>query len=313
AGRRDDRAGGRVDGARAARAGRPPRERGRLAVPDGGDERARSADDPVSARGAAAGRAPDGAAARHARPERRAVQLPRRAVVGLHGRLGPGARPPRLRARDRGLLRAALPSRGHRRLRTPPPRPAGGVPCRRTTRRRRMQRIFVTGASSGIGAGLARHYARPGATLGLVARRAARLEAVARDVRAAGAEAHVYAADVAAPGAMQAAIAAARAGAGGADLVGANAGVGIRNALREGEAAEVARLLQINVIGVTNTVIPFVPAMLRQGSGVLCAISSVAGHRALPGRVAYSASKKAVTTFMVGLRMDLHGSGVHAM
>lgn len=176
-----------------------------------------------------------------------------------------------------------------------------------------MQRIFVTGASSGIGAGLARHYARPGATLGLVARRAARLEAVARDVRAAGAEAHVYAADVADTDAMQAAIAAFLAAAGGADLVVANAGVGIRNALHEGEAAEVARLLQINVIGVTNTVIPFVPAMLRQGSGVLCAISSVAGHRALPGRVAYSASKKAVTTFMDGLRMDLHGSGVHAM
>lgn len=46
---------------------------------------------------------------------------------------------------------------------------------------------------------------------------------------------------------------------------------------------------------------------------VLCAVSSVAGHLALPGRVAYSASKKAVTTFMDGLRMELHGSGVHAM
>jgi short-subunit dehydrogenase len=101
--------------------------------------------------------------------------------------------------------------------------------------------------------------------------------------------------------------------AGGADLVVANAGVGIRSALQEGDAEEVARLMQINVIGVTNTIVPFLPAMIGKRSGVLCAISSVAGHRALPGRVAYSASKKAVTTFMDGLRMDLHGTGVHAM
>src|SRR5690606_1796937 len=66
-----------------------------------------------------------------------------------------------------------------------------------------MQRIFLTGASSGLGAGLARHYARPGATLGLVARRAAQLEQVARDVRAAGAAAHLYVADVADTDAMQ--------------------------------------------------------------------------------------------------------------
>jgi short-subunit dehydrogenase len=176
-----------------------------------------------------------------------------------------------------------------------------------------VQRVFITGASSGIGAGLARHYARPGATLGLVARRAPLLEAVAKEVRAAGAAAHVYAADVADTEEMRAASQRFLSEAGGADLVIANAGVGIRSALREGEAAEVARLFEINLIGVTNTVIPFLPRMLEQRSGVLCAVSSVAGHRALPGRVAYSASKKAVTTFMDGLRMELHGSGVHAM
>ncbi len=64
---------------------------------------------------------------------------------------------------------------------------------------------------------------------------------------------------------------------------------------------------------VTNTVVPFLPRTLEQRSGVLCAVSSVASHRALPGPVAYSASKQAVTTFMDGLRMELHGSGVHAM
>ena len=176
-----------------------------------------------------------------------------------------------------------------------------------------MQRVFITGASSGIGEGLARHYARPGAVIGLVARRAPLLEGIAKELRASGAAAHVYAADVADTDEMRTASERFLADAGGADLVIANAGVGIRSALLEGEAAEVARLFQINLIGVTNTVIPFLPRMVQQGSGVLCAVSSVAGHRALPGRVAYASSKRAVTTFMDGLRMELYGTGVHAM
>ena len=176
-----------------------------------------------------------------------------------------------------------------------------------------MQRVFITGASSGLGAGLARHYAVPGATLGLVARRAALLDEVAAELRAAGATAHVYVADVSDTAAMRAAIERFLGDAGGVDGVIANAGVGSGRPLRDGDAEEVARLMRINVIGVTNTVVPFVPVMLAQRAGVLCAISSMAGHRATPGRVPYAASKKAVTTFMDGLRMDLHGSGVHAM
>lgn len=176
-----------------------------------------------------------------------------------------------------------------------------------------MQRVFITGASSGLGDGLARHYAKPGATLGLVARRTALLDALAKELRDAGATAHVYAGDVADTAAMRATSERFVADAGGVDLVVANAGVGIRSALHEGNSEEVAQLLQINVIGVTNTLIPFVPTMLAQRSGVLCAVSSVAGLRAMPGRVAYSASKGAVTQFMDGLRMDLHGTGVHAM
>ena len=176
-----------------------------------------------------------------------------------------------------------------------------------------MQRVFITGASSGLGAGLARHYGKPGATLGLVARRAALLETVAEELRAAGATAHVYVADVADTAAMRTAIERFLGDAGGVDGVIANAGVGSGRPMLEGDAEEVARLMRINVIGVTNTVVPFLPVMLAQHAGVLCAISSMAGHRATPGRVPYGASKKAVTTFMDGLRMDLHGSGVHAM
>ncbi|MBI3892368.1 MAG: SDR family NAD(P)-dependent oxidoreductase [Candidatus Wallbacteria bacterium] len=58
---------------------------------------------------------------------------------------------------------------------------------------------------------------------------------------------------------------------------------------------------------------PFAPAMIAQGTGVLSAVSSVLGFFAVPGRSPYCASKAAVHAFMNGLRMDLHGTGVHAM
>jgi short-subunit dehydrogenase len=176
-----------------------------------------------------------------------------------------------------------------------------------------MRRIFITGASSGIGGALARRLAGPDVTVGLVARRRELLDQLATELRARGASVDVHAADVADTEAMKRIVGTFLDAAGGADLVVANAGIGIRSGLREGEVADVARLFQVNVIGVTNTVVPFVPAMLAQGSGVLLAVASMAGWRALPGRTAYSASKAAVITFMDGLRMELTGSGVHAM
>ena len=174
-------------------------------------------------------------------------------------------------------------------------------------------RVFITGASSGLGEGLARHYAQAGAVIGLCARRAPLLAQLAEKIRATGARAHVYAADVSNTADMQRAAADFVRDAGGVDLVIANAGVGIAHGTLEGKSEPIAKLMQVNVIGVTNTVVPFVPAMLEQRSGVLAAVSSVAGHRGLPGRAAYSASKAAVITFMDALRLDLEGTGVHAM
>lgn len=101
--------------------------------------------------------------------------------------------------------------------------------------------------------------------------------------------------------------------AGGADLVVANAGIGEGRRTERVDPARVAEVFGVNLIGTSNTLLPFVGPMRAQGSGVLAAVASVAGFRALPGSVSYSASKAAVLTFMEGLRMDLHGSGVHAM
>jgi short-subunit dehydrogenase len=174
-------------------------------------------------------------------------------------------------------------------------------------------RVFVTGASSGLGEGLARHYAQPGATIGLCARRASVLSDVAEAIESAGARAIVKVADVADTAAMEKAAVDFAGEAGGVDLVVANAGIGIPHRTLQGQSEPIARLMQINVIGVTNTIVPFVPIMLRQGTGTLVAMASVAGLRGLPGRAAYSASKAAVITFMDALRLELQGTAVHAM
>jgi len=176
-----------------------------------------------------------------------------------------------------------------------------------------IRRLFVTGASTGLGQGLADHYARAGAHLGLVARRESLLRELEKEWTGRGARVEVYAGDVADTGFMARSAQAFVVAAGGVDLVLANAGVAIAHRVLEGESRDIAWLMSVNAIGVTNTVVPFIPAMLKQGSGVLCAVSSSAGHRPLPGRAAYSASKACVTSFMTSLRMDLHGTGVHAM
>lgn len=176
-----------------------------------------------------------------------------------------------------------------------------------------LQRVFITGASSGLGEGLARHYAVRGAVLGLVARRAEKLKTLADDLQSCGAQAHIYPQDVSDTAAMSQIAAHFFSAAGGIDLVIANAGVGLKFSVQEETADQVVRLMNTNVNGVINTLLPFIPAMVARGSGVLVGMSSTAAFRALPWRSAYCASKAAVKVYMDGIRMELRGTGVHAM
>jgi hypothetical protein len=169
-------------------------------------------------------------------------------------------------------------------------------------------RVFITGASSGIGEALARHYAAAGATLGLVARRAAQLRAIADSIST---PASVYALDVADGAALAAAAQDFIARHGLPDIVIANAG--ISSGTRAELAADLdvlSRILQVNVLGLAATLQPFVAPMRARGRGALVGIASVAGFRGLPGAGAYCASKSAAITWMEGLRIELHGSGV---
>jgi len=168
--------------------------------------------------------------------------------------------------------------------------------------------VFLTGATSGIGEALARHYAARGAKLGLLARRRELLESL-RDRLPGGAQ--TYAADVRDLAAVKAAAADFIGRHGVPGLVIANAGISHGTLTEHAEDVEVFReILDINVMGMVNTFHPFVAAMRESGRGTLAGIASVAGYRGLPGVGAYSASKAAAIRYLESLRVELRGSGV---
>jgi len=178
-----------------------------------------------------------------------------------------------------------------------------------STRVTRALTVFLTGASSGLGEALALHYAKAGATLGLVARRAAELERVATTI--APATVATYAADVRDAAAMGAAGRDFIARHGLPDVVIANAGVS-RGTLADeaGDLAVFRDVFDTNVMGLVNTLHPFIGPMRAARRGTLVGVASLAGIRGLPGAGAYSASKAAVTRVLESLRVELRGSGV---
>lgn len=170
------------------------------------------------------------------------------------------------------------------------------------------QRVFITGASSGIGAALARAWAARGASLGLVGRRRNALEALAASLPG---EHLVLVADVADAAQMSAAAQSFMSRFGVPDIVVANAGVSAGTLSEEqGDLAVFERILRTNLIGMVASFQPFIREMRRAKRGQLVGISSVAGVRGLPGAGAYSASKAAASRYLESLRVELRGTGV---
>ena len=170
------------------------------------------------------------------------------------------------------------------------------------------QRIFLTGASSGLGTALARLYGESGAVLGLAARRGEKLDQLAAELSA---PCFTYPLDVADSQAVARAAEDFIQRAGVPDIVIANAGISIGTLTEDGnDLAVFARVMAVNVQGMVNTFHPFVAPMRRERRGRLVGISSVASIRGLPGAGAYCASKAAVNAYLESLRVELHGSGV---
>lgn len=178
-----------------------------------------------------------------------------------------------------------------------------------------MQRVFITGASSGLGMALAQRYAQQGATLGLVARRGERLQALVATLP--NPERHrIYAVDVNDSRALVEAAAAFIEAGQGIDIVIANAGISRGTLTEHAEDLDVFRkVFDTNVIATVATFTPFIETMQKQAqagqSGMrLVGIASVAGIRGLPGGGAYSASKAAVISYCESLRVELKKSGI---
>lgn len=171
-----------------------------------------------------------------------------------------------------------------------------------------MKAVFITGASSGLGAALARHYAAAGTVLGLAARRKDALDALAAGLPG---QIAVYPLDVSDTGALEAAARDFVQRVGPPGLVIANAGVSVGTRGDEPkDIAKLRRVLDVNVTGLAATLAAFAPAMRAAGRGTLCGIASVAGLRGLPGAGAYSASKAAAIAWLEALRVELAGTGV---
>jgi short-subunit dehydrogenase len=171
--------------------------------------------------------------------------------------------------------------------------------------------VFITGASSGIGQALAVRFHREGYRLALVARRAAEVEAWAREQGFADDRFAVYAADVRDIAAITAAGRTCIAAQGLPDVVIANAGISVGMDTAIYEDLEVMRsVYETNNLGMAATFQPFVAAMVERRHGTLVGIASVAGIRGLPGHGAYCSSKAAVISYCESLRGELRPSGV---
>ena len=173
--------------------------------------------------------------------------------------------------------------------------------------------VFITGASSGIGAALAQEYAQKGAVVGLVGRRREVLE----DVRARmnHPENHEsYAADVRVETELHDAARAFIAKHGAPDVVIAAAGISVGTWTEYYEdLAHIRRVFETNVFAMASTFHPFIAPMKAAKKGALVGIASVAGIRGLPGSEAYCASKAAVISYCESLRGELRDSGISVL
>ncbi len=170
-------------------------------------------------------------------------------------------------------------------------------------------KVFITGASSGIGEAFAKHYAAQGATLGLVARRGELLQQLASSLNTPVA---TYTLDVRDADALAQAADDFIRRHGVPDIVIANAGVS-RGTLTEQkeDTAAFKAILEINMLGLLHTFQPFIAGMKTRGDGTLVGIASIAGVRGLPGAGAYSASKAAAISYLESLRVEMRSHGIH--
>lgn len=176
-------------------------------------------------------------------------------------------------------------------------------------------RVWISGASSGIGEELARQLAARGCHLALFARRGDRLEELRRELakRDARSRLIVQPGDVRNRATVGEAIRAAEAEFGELDVVILNAGIGDNLFVDRFDAGLVERITAVNYLGAIYAIEAALPGMLERRRGKIVGVSSIGALRGMPTAAPYCASKAALSTFLESLRIDLQGRGVQVI
>jgi len=168
----------------------------------------------------------------------------------------------------------------------------------------------VTGASSGVGAAAARQFAAAGARVALAARSADALEAIAAEIRGRGGEARAFPTDVSDAAACAALLNDVEAAFGGFDILVNNAGLNHRGNVEKREPAELAAIIQVNLIAPIVLTRLALPLLRRRGGGAIVNVASIAGQTPMPDEATYGATKAGLRSFGFALREELAGSGI---
>jgi len=169
---------------------------------------------------------------------------------------------------------------------------------------------LITGAGSGLGFQLAKMLAAEGVAIAALDINESGLQSLHQELTANQARCSGAVADVTDAAALQGTVDALEQQVGPVDLLIASAGIGQESSAFAFDAAAFASTIQVNLIGVANSIAAVLPGMLRRGRGHLAAISSLASFRGLPSMAAYCASKSGVNALMESLRVELEPRGV---
>ncbi|KQS95087.1 MULTISPECIES: SDR family oxidoreductase [unclassified Rhizobium] len=164
--------------------------------------------------------------------------------------------------------------------------------------------VLITGASSGIGAGIARELGRPGYRLMLGARRTDRLDALAKEIRAAGGTVETRRVDVTDQADMAAFAEAARQAFGQVDVIVNNAGIMPLSLMASMKVDEWDQMIDVNIKGVLHGIAAVLPEMTERGSGHVINIASIGALGVVPTAAVYCATKFAVRAISDGLRQE---------
>ncbi len=170
--------------------------------------------------------------------------------------------------------------------------------------------MLITGASSGLGAALARQLAAQGAVVGLIARRRDRLGEVLADCRRTSPDSAMWVADLGDTAAVGQLALQTWDALGGVDVLVNNAAIPKRRPVTELEPDEVEAVMRVNFFAPMRLTLALLPKMLERGSGMIVNVSSVGGRLGIIHETAYCASKFALCGWSEAMAVDLHGTGV---